>query len=302
MTDETSQRRLTQTRYFAIFLLVLIAVGNGVLQELVTYSLRNATASHVILVPFVTIALILRERHEILSSLRPAPRLGTAVVIAGVGIMLLGRLSATGLLSEDRLSVSVAGFVVASVGGFLLFYGTKACRAALFPLLFLGFTVPFPTGIIATVTATLKQGSADTVAGLLALTGTPYIREGFVFSVPKFVIEIADECSGIRSSIGLLLTMLLASHTFLKSGWAKSVVVLAILPIAILKNGIRIVTLTLLAIHVDRGFLDGQLHHEGGIVFFLLGLAMLAPLVFWLYRAELRLERRKSPQAVLCSR
>ena len=298
MTDVTGQRRLTQTTYLAIFLLVLFAAGNGVLRELVTFSLANATASHVILVPFVTIALILRERRDILSSLRPAPRLGTAVVIAGVGIMLVGRLSATGLLSEDRLSLSVAGFVVASVGGFLLFYGTKAVRAASFPLWFLGFTVPFPTGIIATVTAGLKNGSADAVAGLFSLAGTPYIRDGFVFTVPKFVIEIADECSGIRSSIGLLLTMLLASHTFLKSGWAKSVVVLAILPVAILKNGIRIATLTLLAIHVDRGFLDGQLHHDGGIVFFLLGLAMLAPLVFWLCRAELRLERTKSPQAV----
>jgi exosortase/archaeosortase family protein len=64
------------------------------------------------------------------------------------------------------------------------------------------------------------------------------------------------------------------------------VMVLAILPLAVLKNGIRIVTLTLLAIHVDPGFLSGQLHHEGGIVFFLLSLAMLAPLLFILRRYE----------------
>jgi len=288
----------SQTVRFCLFLLVLTAISNGVLRDLVTFSLQNDTASHVILVPFVTIALVVRERRDIFSSIRPAVRLGAAVSMAGAGMMLFGRLSATGFVSEDRLSLSVAGLVVASVGGFLLFYGAKAFRAALFPLLFLGFTVPFPTVIIATATAALKNGSADAVAGLFSFAGTPYVREGFVFTVPKFVIEIADECSGIRSSIGLLLSMLLASHTFLKSGWAKGVVVLAILPAAILKNGIRIVTLTLLAIHVDRGFLDGQLHHDGGIVFFLLGLGMLAPLVFWLYRAELRLERTRTPQAV----
>jgi len=46
-----------------------------------------------------------------------------------------------------------------------------------------------------------------------------------------------------------------------------------------LKNGIRIVTLTLLAVHVDPSFLTGQLHHDGGVVFFALALVMLAPVV-----------------------
>jgi len=46
----------------------------------------------------------------------------------------------------------------------------------------------------------------------------------------------------------------------------------------ILKNGIRIVTLTVLAIHVDPAFLHGSLHRQGGVFFFLLGLLLLLPL------------------------
>ena len=57
-------------------------------------------------------------------------------------------------------------------------------------------------------------------------------------------------------------------------------------PLTILKNGIRIVTLSLLAIHVDPGFLTGQLHHDGGVLFFLLTLAMMAPVLAWLRRSE----------------
>jgi exosortase/archaeosortase family protein len=62
--------------------------------------------------------------------------------------------------------------------------------------------------------------------------------------------------------------------------------VIAGLFVMILKNGVRIVTLTLLASYVDPGFLYGKLHREGGVVFFVLGLLLLAPLVWILQRSE----------------
>ena len=62
----------------------------------------------------------------------------------------------------------------------------------------------------------------------------------------------------------------------------KHLLIVATLPIAILKNAIRIVSLSLLAANVDQGFLTGQLHHEGGFVFFLLALAIVFPLLSYL--------------------
>ena len=124
--------------------------------------------------------------------------------------------------------------------------------------------------------------------------GLWFLVYGFCFSLPDVAIEIADECSGIRSSLGLLMTTLLGAHAFLRRGWTRGLILLAILPLAILKNGIRIATLTLLAVHVDPSFLTGQLHHEGGIVFFLLGLAMLMPMMFWLRRAETRRDQMRA--------
>ena len=66
---------------------------------------------------------------------------------------------------------------------------------------------------------------------------------------------------------------------------------LFVIPLSIAKNAIRIVTLTLLAIHVDPGYLDGQLHHDGGIVFFGLSLLIMLPFMLLLRR----LERRQTP-------
>ncbi|MGB2635881.1 MAG: archaeosortase/exosortase family protein, partial [Candidatus Acidiferrum sp.] len=62
--------------------------------------------------------------------------------------------------------------------------------------------------------------------------------------------------------------------------------VLLSIPLALLKNGVRIVTLTLLSIYVDPSFLTGRLHKQGGFIFFLLALAMLAPVLKLLEKSE----------------
>jgi len=254
--------------------------------ELTAFAWSNPTSSHVLLVPLVTVALISQERERIFLSTRRDWPIGLTVILIGLVTLILGRRS-TGILGPaDALSLAVTGIVISAIGGFLLTFGVVASRAALFPLLFLGFAIPMPPVIVTTLTDLLKRGSTETVAGLFALTGTPFHRDGFVFSLPHFVIEVADECSGIRSSIALVLTSLLAGQTFLRSSWSKSLLLLAVLPISVLKNGIRIVALTLLAMHVDPGFLVGQLHHEGGVFFFLLALGMLAPFLPILRKLE----------------
>ena len=60
----------------------------------------------------------------------------------------------------------------------------------------------------------------------------------------------------------------------------------------IIKNGIRIAVLTILAIRVDPSFLFGRLHRDGGVVFFLIGLALLVPILWLLASSEGRELRR----------
>ena len=52
--------------------------------------------------------------------------------------------------------------------------------------------------------------------------------------------------------------MLLVAHETLHSNWRRVALVLIVLPLSIVKNAIRIVTLTMLATHVDPSFLDGK--------------------------------------------
>jgi exosortase len=159
---------------------------------------------------------------------------------------------------------------------------------AAFPLLFLLFMVPIPVKALETAVYLLTCGSAEAAYGLFKLTGVTVLREGSTFHLPTLTIEVAEQCSGINSSIALFVAMIVAAQLFLRTGWKKVVLVLSIFPITIIKNGMRIVTLTLLGAYVDPRILSSDLHRKGGIPFFIIALAMLAPILWYLRKTEKR--------------
>jgi exosortase/archaeosortase family protein len=87
----------------------------------------------------------------------------------------------------------------------------------------------------------------------------------------------------------MLMTSLLAGYLMLRSWTRRAALVMIAVPLLMLKNAIRIDTLSLLSIHVDPGIIEGRLHHEGGIVFFALGLVLLYPVLLALIKSERRL-------------
>lgn len=275
-------RLLSPVALLVMFAGALLMVNLSVVVEWITFARNNSTASHVLLTPVVTLVLLYNSREQISAAARPALRSGLPLVGGGVLLLVLARL---GVLPAS-LSLNIFAIVVCVIAAFVTAFGWAAARVAVFPLVFLLFSVPPPESVVAIVTAVLKRGSAEMVAVLFSIVGTPHYRQDFLFALPHFTIEIADECSGIRSSIALLLTALLAGYSLLDRSWTRTVLLLAVLPVAILKNGIRIVTLCLLATGVDPAFLTGQLHQDGGVVFFVLSLVILAPVLYQLKHAE----------------
>ena len=106
--------------------------------------------------------------------------------------------------------------------------------------------------------------------------------------MPGVTIQVAEECSGIRSTLALLITTTLAGYLFLQTSWRRWLLVLVVVPVAIVKNGLRIAGLSTLAVYVNPGFLTGPLHHRGGIVFFMIALLPMALLLIYLQRSERR--------------
>jgi exosortase len=250
------------------------------LMVLIRVSLSNDDVSYIVLIPFLSAAVLFIERRKVFFELSVDKTLGGCILILGVFTAVASR------LLGGVLSVYILSLVLLWLAGFALFFGKAASKAAQFSLLFLFLMVPPPNILLDRVVYLLQAGSAWITAGLFDLFHVPALREGFVFHLARVDIEIAKECSGIRSSMSLLILALLVTHFALRSFWKKALFLACGLFMMILKNGIRIATLTLLAMYVDPGFLYGRLHHQGGIVFFLIGLVLLLPVLLFLQRSE----------------
>jgi exosortase len=194
----------------------------------------------------------------------------------------------TGLPTEIALSLSMLALVAWWIGTAIFCFGTKTFRSLLFPFLFLFWLVPFPAIVLNRIVSLLQQTSASMTYLLFAAVGVPVNQDGVLLSIPGLTIEVAKECSSIRSSLMLMVTSMVLAHLFLRSPWRKAAVVMAAIPLSVVKNAIRIFTLSMLGTRVDAGFLTGRLHHQGGIVFFLLSLVVLCALIWVLQKMEVR--------------
>jgi exosortase len=276
-----------RTLIFIFLTLTAVLMAYGPLKDLLANPVHTEYYSHILLIPLVSGFLIYQKRREIFSGAEYSFGKGLPVLFTGVIIYI------TGLMLQDKLNINdctlviMLSSVIFWIGGFVTAYGTNSFRRAGFPLLFLVFMIPIPTVMMDQIIYVLQVGSTEVTEFLFSLTGIPAHRTGFVFQLPGVTIEVAKQCSGIRSSLGLFISVVLAAHLFLKTNWTKGILIFSILPITILKNGIRILTLTLLAIYVDEGFLTGGfLHKSGGFLFFLPALGLIGILLYFLRKTE----------------
>ena len=271
---------------FLLVCLLPFAIAWGSTHLLANLIFENETFSQIPLIPLVSAFLIFENRKSVFSNVSSSWTLAVAMLSAGAILLTASHLNLWHLTATNPQSLFVFAVVCIWVGAFALFFGESAFRAALFPLLFLLFMVPIPEPFLSKTIYLLQAGSAVFVEAFFAAAGIPYHRQQFVFDLPGISIRIAEECSGIRSTLALLITTVLASYIFLKAPWRRLVLCLAVIPIALFKNGLRIATLSILAVYVNPEFLYGNLHQRGGIVFFMIALIPMALLLKFLQKNE----------------
>jgi exosortase len=256
------------------------------LTSLVNYALANDSASHILLIPFISAWLLIREQEQVFRRVS-FDFVAAAFPLALAAFTIVWTLrSTTSWTQPDRVSGCALALVLLWISGFALAFGRHALKAGRFSLLFLFLAVPLPDSLLNYVIYFLQKGSAGIAELIFNLTGVPALRDGFVFHLAYVNIEVAKECSGIRSSMALLILALLVGHLLLRTFWKQAVFVISGMVIMLIKNGVRIATLTILAQYVDPGFLYGRLHRQGGVVFFVFGLLLLLPILWLLQRGE----------------
>lgn len=267
---------------------VVLMVFRAPLETLVRLGFHDDRYTSTLAVPFISFALIWVRRRTIFADARYSPGAGLAFAVAGLTLFVITAFSSH-IRAEYVLSVRIFALLVVCAGAFVCCYGMQTARGCVFPLVFLVLAIPLPAGVLDHLVVVLQRGSAEVAYRLFKLVGVPVFREGmFQFSLPGVTIEVAQECSGIRSTQSMFIGSIVAGYLALRSGWSRAVFALVTIPIVIFKNAVRIVTLSWLAVYVDSGFLYGRLHQYGGLPFSLLALVLLAPVLFLLVRTERR--------------
>jgi exosortase len=274
-----------RSQVFIAWTAVVGLLSWSLLYDLIKRSLEQGYSSQIILVPFISAYLIWHERQKIFSELEYSPMPALLLVMAGL-VAYAGRLYPAPFDFFTSPALRLTGTFLMISGAFLGLYGVRAFKAGLFPFILLLLMIPLPPVVIDRVIGFLQAQSTALSYHLFAFIGVPVYRDGFRLSLPGVTIEVAKECSGINSSVALLLTALLAAWQTLRTPSRRTILLLLTVPLSILKNAVRIVTLTMLALYVDPSFLTGKLHHEGGFVFFLIALALFYPMLLLLQKTE----------------
>lgn len=187
------------------------------------------------------------------------------------------------LAPDALLSMRMFALVLWWVGFIVLCYGSGAARSILFPLLFLFGLVPFPQPVLNGIVALLQQWSAWAAHMFFAGFGVPVVQNGVLLAIPGLTVQVAKECSSIRSSSMLLITTIVLAQLLLRSPWRKALMIGLAVPLSVIKNGLRIFIIAMLGTRVDPAYLTGKLHRQGGIIFF--GIALVAVLaLLWIFR------------------
>ena len=274
---------------FALLIVIGAVISLRPLRFIVVLSLHNDRYTHILIIPAVSALFIYLDRKYIFGDTGRSLPAGIPLTVLAVALLLASARAGESI----RLTVASAGLILFVIGTFIISYGLTAARRAVFPLLFLVLAIPVPSIVLDKVVAMLQAGSAHIAYGLFRLSGIPVFKHGLNISLPGLDIEVAPECSGIRSSMAFLVATIIICHMLLRSAPAKAFVILSVVPIAIFRNAVRIVCISLLGLYVDKGFLFGNLHRRGGIVFALIGFVILIPLVWVLRKLENRAAHRR---------
>jgi exosortase C (VPDSG-CTERM-specific) len=271
----------------AIFAAIVSLVFSVTLVEWVQFAFAKERQSYLLLVPVISAYLIRIKRPDLRLDFKTSVVPGALFAIAGIAAFLFARGNTVWPEAVDRISAHIFALLLLLIAGAFFFVGARIMRQISFALAYLIFVVPIPTALGDMIEIFLQYTSAEAAYWMLSLTNVPMLRSGLNFTLPGIPIRVAQECSGYNSTFALFLVSLVAAYLFLQTPGRRAALALAVIPLAILRNGFRITTIALLCVYVSPDMIDSYIHHHGGPIFFALSLIPFFGLLWLLRKSEI---------------
>jgi exosortase len=273
---ESAGRDRNWVLWNSILLVLLLLLYGPILRLLASQWWTDPDYGHGFFVPLFSGYILWHERRRWINIERRPSNIGLLVMLAAVGMLLIGSLGAELFISRVSLLVLLAGMV-------LFLAGWKMLRAVSFPLAFLIFAIPIPVIVYNQLTFPLQLMASRFAAFWLEAVRVPVLRDGNILILSNYSLEVIEACSGIRSLMSLVALAVAYGYFAEPRLWVRCLLVLLMVPSAIVSNALRIMGAGVLAHRFGPDAAEGFLHKFSGWVVFLtaLGLIFACHWILW---------------------
>ena len=280
------QKKWPRLAAFALAVAALLLCFCVPLYGLLRLAVTNDLYSEIPLIPLLS-AYLIWLRRETLPRFGPALMPAIAFFAAGALVLAMYRLPFVGIAgtATNFIAFNTLAFLLFFVGICFAFFG-YALRTVAFPMAMLIFIVPFPDFLLPGIERLLQEGSVFFAGVFFQMSGTLFLQQGLSFQFPNCSIEVAPECSGIHSTLVLFITSLVGGWLFLQSPWKRAALALAVIPLALIRNGFRVFVIGRLCASYGPQMLNSPIHRHGGPLFFALSLIPFFLLLLFLKKTE----------------
>jgi exosortase len=266
-----TDRSYTGRRRLLLGVLVVSGVAvlyRDVLADLVRVWSTDDNYSHGFLIPPIA-AFLAWERRGRFRAAPAQPSLAGLVMVAGsILLLVFGAPGAGVFLARMSIVSAIAGVV-------LLLFGWSRLRTVVFPLAILLLMIPLPAAIFERIEFPLQIATSALSEALLRLTDIPVVRDGNLLALGNVTLEVARECSGVRTAISLATLGLVFGYVPDSRPWLKVLVAVLTLPVVVVTNGGRVATTAIAAHYYGPGAATGFFHDLCGWLAFAAAFAIM---------------------------
>ncbi|MBL8878016.1 MAG: exosortase/archaeosortase family protein [Phycisphaerales bacterium] len=264
-----------------VLALLFVLVFYPILLDLQYHWLHELDWSHGPIIPLFSIYLLYLNWDKI----RRTPVRHTWVGL----VLLLGALGAYQftLFSLQFLFLRPVAMLVAVLGIAIYLCGLPVMRYGWLPWLYLFFAIPLPKRAYLAITEPLRQIAATVATSVLSLIPDLEIQRlgstiQYMYQRNVGQVEVADACSGMRSTITLLAIGVAVTFMTPRPTWQRVIMLLSCVPIAMFCNVIRVIITSYLYIFVDPSYAEGTPHMVLGLVMMMIAFGMFQFLAWML--------------------
>lgn len=229
----------------------------------------GADYSHGYFIPFVSLGVIWYRRKEIFSVGVYTDFRGLAVVIFALILHWLGA-------KMQQTHFSLASLVLLIWGVPFYLFGWDLAKKLVFPCSYLVFCIPL--NFMDVMAFPLRIFSTTLAAGMLNGIGIGAIRSGTaIYSnvAGGFEFDVADPCSGLRSLLAMTALTAVYAYFTQKTVVKKWILFAASIPLAVVGNIARIVTVAVVAEAAGGKLALGIYHDYSGYILFTASITMM---------------------------